>query len=75
MFITSGNEDLDAEESDHLSIGADWSVTEAWKVSVDYWMIKNDDAVRSSPQASSAFEGITTRIPGMWVNIDSPHWL
>jgi hypothetical protein len=33
-------------------------------------------AVRSRPQArSSAFEGITTRSPGMWVNSTSPHWL
>jgi len=32
-------------------------------------------AVRRRPLASWAFEGITTRSPGMWVKSTSPHWL
>ena len=31
--------------------------------------------MRSSPFASSAFEGMTTRSPGTCVKITSPHWL
>jgi iron complex outermembrane receptor protein len=68
MFLASGNADLDAEESDHLSLGVDWSVTDFWDVSVDYWAIDNDQAVRNSPQFyidnESTFTGNVVRDPG-----------
>lgn len=68
MFISSGNEDLDAEESDNLSLGAAWSATEDWDVNVDWWHIKNDDAVASNPQFyidnESEYPGNVVRDPG-----------
>lgn len=48
--ISSGNPDLDAEESVSYGLGLVWDVTRAWNVSIDYWRIENDDAVISSPQ-------------------------
>lgn len=46
----SGNPDLDAEESDSYNLGLVWDITNAWDASVDYWYIKNENAVISSPQ-------------------------
>jgi iron complex outermembrane receptor protein len=48
--LASGNRDLDAEESDNYSLGLVWDVTNAWNVSLDWWKIKNDDAVTNNPQ-------------------------
>ena len=48
--IASGNSDLDAEESDSFSVGADWEFAESWTATVDYWRIENENAVVSSPQ-------------------------
>ena len=48
--LSSGNPDLDAEESDNYSLGLVWDVTNAWDMSIDWWRIKNEDAVTSDPQ-------------------------
>ena len=48
--LASGNKDLDAEESDNYSLGLVWDVTSTWDVSIDWWRIKNDNAVTSNPQ-------------------------
>ena len=48
--LASGNRDLDAEESDNYNLGLVWDVTRAWNMSVDWWKIKNDNAVTSDPQ-------------------------
>ena len=68
MSIASGNQDLDAEESDHLSVGFGWSVTQSWELDLDYWQIKNKNAVRSSPQFfvdnEAAFAGNVVRGAG-----------
>jgi len=46
----SGNADLDAEESDTYNLGVVWDVTNAWDLSVDYWYIKNENAITNSAQ-------------------------
>ncbi len=46
----SGNPDLEAEESESYGLGLVWDITDAWDASVDYWRIKNENAVTSSPQ-------------------------
>ncbi len=48
--LASGNDNLDAEESDNYSLGLVWDVTHAWDISVDWWRIKNDNAVTNNPQ-------------------------
>jgi outer membrane receptor protein involved in Fe transport len=48
--LASGNRKLDAEESDNYSLGVVWDVTSAWDMSLDWWKIKNDDAVTNNPQ-------------------------
>ena len=49
-FISSGNEDLEAEESTSWGFGLSWDVIEPWNLTVDYWHIENENAVLSSPQ-------------------------
>ncbi len=46
----SGNPDLDAEESESYNLGLVWDITRAWDLGVDFWRIKNENAVTSSPQ-------------------------
>ncbi len=48
--VASGNEDLDAEESDSISAGVDWTIVRDVSMSLDVWRIENDDAVVASPQ-------------------------
>jgi outer membrane receptor protein involved in Fe transport len=48
--FSSGNRDLDAEESDNYSLGLVWDVTRAWDIGVDVWKIKNEDTVTNDPQ-------------------------
>lgn len=48
--FSSGNSDLDAEESDNYSLGLVWDITRSWNISVDWWRIKNKNAVTSNPQ-------------------------
>ncbi len=50
VSMSGGNRDLDAEKSDNYSLGAVWDITNSWNLAVDYWRIKTDDAVTSSPQ-------------------------
>ncbi len=65
--LASGNEDLDAEESDNYSLGLVWDVTNAWDMSVDWWRIENNDAVTNNPQFyvnnSNLFPGNVVRDP------------
>ncbi len=49
-FTSSGNSDLDAEESTSWGFGFSWDVVEQWNVTADYWHIINENAVISSPQ-------------------------
>ena len=46
----SGNPDLEAEESKSYNLGVVWDITNTWDASLDYWRIKNENAVTSSPQ-------------------------
>jgi iron complex outermembrane receptor protein len=48
--LASGNRKLDAEESDNFSLGVVWDVTSNWDMSLDWWKIKNEDAVTNNPQ-------------------------
>ena len=48
--LASGNDDLDAEQSDNYSLGLVWDVTSAWDIGVDVWKIKNKDTVTNDPQ-------------------------
>ncbi len=43
----SGNEDLDAEESESFSVGAVWEPVKGLSLYVDYWWIKHEDAISS----------------------------
>lgn len=49
-LVTSGNPDLDAEEAFTYGLGFALDVTNWWQLSLDYWHIRNDSAVISSPQ-------------------------
>lgn len=49
-FTSSGNEDLEAEESTTWGFGFSWDVVEPWNLTADYWHIENENAVLSSPQ-------------------------
>lgn len=75
--LASGNRDLDAEESDNYSLGLVWDVRRNWDVSVDWWSIKNEDAVTNDPQFyvnnSNLYPGNVLRDPtGNIVVIFSP---
>lgn len=48
--ITTGNPDLDAEESKSVNLGFVWDITPQWDLSIDGWYLKNEDAVTNSPQ-------------------------
>ena len=50
VSLASGNPDLDAEESDTITFGAEWQVIDGWSLTADYWRIDNENAVVSSPQ-------------------------
>jgi outer membrane receptor protein involved in Fe transport len=66
--LASGNPDLDAEQSDNYTLGLIWDITPAWDMSVDWWRIKNEDAVTSNPQFyvdnEASFPGNVIRDPG-----------
>lgn len=49
-LVSNGNPDLEAEETFSFGAGFSWDITDWWEVSFDYWNIKNDNAVISSPQ-------------------------
>ncbi|MDX2485878.1 MAG: TonB-dependent receptor [Gammaproteobacteria bacterium] len=48
--LANGNPDLEAEESENYTLGAVWDVTQHWDMSIDYWRIKNENAVTSAAQ-------------------------
>ena len=47
---TTGNEDLDHEDSRSFNLGFVWDVTPRWNIGVDAWYLKNEDAVINDPQ-------------------------
>jgi len=49
-LISKGNTDLDAEESFSYGFGFSLDATEWWQLSLDYWNIRNENAVVSNPQ-------------------------
>mgnify|MGYP000488259008 CR=1 FL=1 len=74
---TTGNEDLDAEESRSFNLGFVWDVTPRWNVGVDGWHLKNKDAVINDPQYildnEAKFPGLVQRDGGgNLVGIRSP---
>ena len=48
--LTSGNPDLDAEDSKNYGLGLVWDTNEIMSLSVDWWRIEIDDAVSNDPQ-------------------------
>lgn len=68
VLVNSGNPDLEAEESFNHGPGLSWGVAEWWKLSLDYWNIRNDNAVVSSPQFYIDNEA---RFPGNVIRDDS----
>ncbi len=50
QFTTSGNTDLDPEETTTWGFGFAWDIIEDLNFSLDYWRIENEEAVISSPQ-------------------------
>lgn len=48
-IVFSGNPDLDAEESETLNVGAAWQPSSMWRLSVDYWDIKQEDKIDEVP--------------------------
>ncbi len=50
LTTASGNPDLDAEDTINLTAGVVWDVTRNWQVGVDYWQLRNENAVASNAQ-------------------------
>ena len=48
-IIFSGNPNLNPEESETLNVGAAWQPSDMWRVSVDYWDIKQEDKIDEVP--------------------------
>ena len=44
-IVFSGNPNLDPEESETLNFGAAWRPSSMWRLSVDYWDIKQEDKI------------------------------
>lgn len=76
--FTSGNKELDAEESENYSLGLVWDVTPNWDIGIDYWRIDNKDAVTNDPQFyvnnSNLYPNNVIRDPntGQIVQVNSP---
>jgi outer membrane receptor protein involved in Fe transport len=75
--VTTGNPDLDAEESESVNLGFVWDITPQWDLSIDGWYLKNSDAVSNSPQYildnEASFPDLVERdINGDLVSITSP---
>jgi iron complex outermembrane recepter protein len=49
QIVFSGNPNLDAEDSETLNLGAAWQPSEMWRVSVDYWDIKQEKKIDEVP--------------------------
>ncbi|MDH3641350.1 MAG: TonB-dependent receptor [Gammaproteobacteria bacterium] len=50
LNVASGNEELDAEESDHIGFGVEWSAGDNLQLGLDYWWVENKNAVTSNAQ-------------------------
>ena len=70
--LSSGNPDLDAEESDNYSLGLVWDVTNAWDMSIDWWRIKNEDAVTSDPQFYVNNSSLYPENVAIWAQVRVP---
>jgi iron complex outermembrane receptor protein len=49
VIIFSGNPDLDAEDSETYNLGVAWRPSDMWRISVDYWDIKQEDKIDEVP--------------------------
>jgi outer membrane receptor protein involved in Fe transport len=49
QIVFAGNPDLDAEESESFNVGAAWQPSGMWRLSVDYWDIKQEDKIDEVP--------------------------
>jgi outer membrane receptor protein involved in Fe transport len=48
--ITSGNLDLEPEDSNNYDLGLIWDINNAWGFGVDFWRIDVDNVVSNNPQ-------------------------
>ena len=48
--ISSGNPDLDPEESKNYDLGLIWDINNAWSFGIDYWRIDVDNVVSNKAQ-------------------------
>ncbi len=74
---TTGNPDLDPEESRSLNLGFVWDITPKWDLGVDGWYLKNKNAVTNDPQYildnESEYPGLVQRDgSGNLISISSP---
>ena len=49
QIVFSGNPNLDAEDSETFNVGAAWQPSGMWRVSLDYWDIKQEDKIDEVP--------------------------
>jgi len=65
--LASGNQDLQAEESENYNLGLVWDVTHDWDLGIDYWRIENENAVTSAAQYyvnnEALYPGSVERLP------------
>lgn len=45
VIVFTGNDDLDAEESENWNIGAVWQINQDWDLAFDYWSITQDNKI------------------------------
>ena len=48
-IVFSGNPDLQPEDSETFNVGAAWQPSSMWRVSLDYWDIKQEDKIDEVP--------------------------
>jgi outer membrane receptor for ferrienterochelin and colicin len=48
-IVFAGNPDLQPEESENFNVGVAWKPNDAWRFSVDYWDIKQEDKIDEVP--------------------------
>ncbi len=74
---TTGNADLDAEESQSMNLGFVGDITRQWDLGINSWYLKNENAVTNDPQYildhEAQFPGLVQRDgAGDLVSISSP---